>query len=162
MICKYLDLIFVMKQKRKFSIFIAVIIRYNPHHFIGDLWTNLHLVRFMKLCCQFILKHQNTIFKTHLSNRWDISIFIRRSGCQTCLEMGDGGSSIFVVFSVKIASSCLSLFSRLGAFFFKQIISPTRKYMGIVIVFLNFLHLFPDSLSCSIFFSTLCKFKCFT
>lgn len=54
------------ETKRKFSIFMAVIIRYNPHHFIGDLWTNLHLVRFMKLCCQFILKHQNTIFKTHL------------------------------------------------------------------------------------------------
>ena len=53
------------ETKRKFSIFMAVIIRYNPHHFIGDLWTNLHLVRFMKLCCQFI-QSTRTPYSRHI------------------------------------------------------------------------------------------------
>ena len=61
---QYLDLIFVMKQKK-----ISIHGGYNtlqPSPFHWRFMDKLALVRFMKLCCQFILKHQNTIFKTHL------------------------------------------------------------------------------------------------
>ena len=98
MICKYLDLI----HKQKKILYIHGYNTLQPSPFHWRFMDKLALSTLYEVVCQFILKHQNTIFKTHLKAIDGIyQSLLEEVDAKHIVIMGDGTGGI----STKLRST---------------------------------------------------------